>query len=150
MWTYLLVLFGHVELWTPLLGVLLPLAVAFVTKRTTAPGVQGALFTLAAAILGVVSAGMAAADQHAAFSWGAAITAALTAWITGQVAHTALWTHGLAPWLQGVGPIKDRPQPVPELPSLDSALVRPTPSIGEVMAVRVGTSPGRHEYKANP
>lgn len=96
------------KLWVPLIAIVLPLAVAFVTKRSTHPGVQGVLFSLFAAILGVVSAAVLASQHDVGFNWSTAFVAAIGAWITGQTAHTSLfkslgWSHAI----QSVGPVKD-------------------------------------------
>lgn len=97
------------KVWVPALAILLPLVVAFVTKRSTSSGIQGVLFSFLAAVLGVVSAGVIAAQHDQPFLWTTAFVAAITAWVTGQTAHLALFKAlGVNYKLQDSGPIKDR------------------------------------------
>lgn len=103
---------GHLQLWVPLLGIVLPLLVAFVTRESTHSGIQGVLFTLAAGILGVVTQGIYASQHHTAFMWSTALVAAVGAWVVGQVGHISLfkplgWSHAV----QKVGPISDAKAP---------------------------------------
>lgn len=102
---------GHVSLWLPIAALVLPLLVGLVTKKSTSSGFQGFLFSLLAALLGVGQAAVTSAQNHTAFAYGTALTAALIAWWSGQTAYLTLWKHKLTGWLQDLPPIKDKPKP---------------------------------------
>jgi len=92
-----------VHLWA-LLGVLLPPIVGLVTKAETKSGIQGALMTGLAAVLGVIVEGVQAEQAGTGFAWKVALGTALVAWIIGQVSHAAVWSPtGIAKFLQKLG-----------------------------------------------
>jgi hypothetical protein len=76
-----------------LIGTLLPLLVALVTKQTTHPALKGFVLALLATITGVLAQWLNADQNHVMFHWQLAVASAAFTFAVSQSSHTGIWRN---------------------------------------------------------
>lgn len=97
---------NQVQVFSLLLGVVLPIIVALVTKRVTSEATKAILLAALAAITGVLTE-YAHSIGSGSFDWWTAVLTALGTFIVAVATHFGFWKPtGVAARVQATGPIK--------------------------------------------
>lgn len=91
----------RVQLWSLLVGTVLPIAVGIVTKSSTSAGLKAILLALFAAVSGFLTELIQSGDS---FSWETALITWLATFMVSVALHFGVWKPtGVAAGAQGVG-----------------------------------------------
>lgn len=74
-----------------LVVVVLPLVVAFVTKRSLSPQVKGSVLALLAGVSSVLVSWAAAVTSNVVFDWRTVVLNAVVVWALAVATHVGLW-----------------------------------------------------------
>lgn len=74
-----------------LIGTVLPILVAMVTRVTTHPAIKGGVLLFLSAGTGVIAQWVDALNSNTPFAWQPVVLSALGAFLVGVTAHTAIW-----------------------------------------------------------
>lgn len=84
-----------------LIGSVLPMLVAIVTKESWNATLKGVLLLLFSAVSSVLSQWLTALNNHQVFAWQAVVVGALVTFATGFLTHQGVWKPGGASnWVQ--------------------------------------------------